>query len=111
LKDDSVYLQHILECIRRIEEDRAAGIEAFRALHTLQDAILRNLQVLAESSRRISSELKATWPQVDWKRIAAFRNVLVHDYLGLDLDRIWEVTQRDIPDLKKSVQEILRTTV
>jgi uncharacterized protein with HEPN domain len=107
LKDDSVYLRHILECIRRIEEDEAAGLEVFRTSHTLQDAVLRNLQVLAESSRRISIELKAKWPQVDWKRIAAFRNVLVHDYLGLDLDRIWEVTQRDIPELKKIVEKIL----
>ena len=64
-------------------------------------------QVLAESSQRISSELRAQWPQIDWKRIAAFRNVLVHDYLGLDLDRIWEVTQRDIPELKKIVEKIL----
>ena len=107
MKDDTVYLRHILECIRRIEEDGAAGIKAFLASHTLQDAILRNLQVLAESSQRISSELRAEWPQIDWKRIAAFRNVLVHDYLGLDLDRIWEVTQRDIPELKKIVELIL----
>jgi len=107
LKDDSVYLWHILECVRRIEEDGADGIEAFRSSHTLQDAILRNLQVLAESSRRISSELKAAWPQIDWKRIGAFRNVLVHDYLGLDLEKIWDVTQRDIPELKKTVERIL----
>ena len=107
MKDDSVYLRHILECVRRIEEDGAAGIDAFRSSHTLQDAILRNLQVLAESSRRISSDLKNAWPQIDWKRIAAFRNVLVHDYLGLDLDRIWEVTQRDIPELKKVVKRIV----
>jgi uncharacterized protein with HEPN domain len=111
LKDDSVYLRHILECIRRIEEDGAAGIEAFRASHTLQDAILRNLQVLAESSRRISIDLKAAWPQIDWKRIAAFRNVLVHDYLGLDLETVWGVTQRDIPELKKAVERILRESV
>ena len=107
MKDDSVYLRHILECIRRIEEDGAAGIEAFQASHTLQDAILRNLQVLAESSGRISSELKAAWPQIDWRRIGAFRNVLVHDYLGLDLDRIWEVIQRDIPEQRKTVERML----
>jgi uncharacterized protein with HEPN domain len=58
-------------------------------------------------SRRISSELKAASSQIDRKRIVAFRNVLVHDYLGLDLDRIWEVTQRDIPELKKIVEKIL----
>ena len=107
MKDDSVYLRHILECIRRIEENANSGAEAFRASHTLQDAILRNLQVLAESSQRVSNELKSDWPRVDWKRIAAFRNVLVHDYLGLDLDRIWEIVQRDIPELKKSIERIV----
>ena len=109
MKDDSVYLRHILECTHRIGEDTAAGPEAFHASRTLQDAVLRNLQVLAESSQRLSSGLKSAWPQVEWKRIAAFRNVLVHDYLGVDLARIWEITQRDVPELKKTVEVILRT--
>ena len=72
-----------------------------------QDAVLRNLRVLAESSQRLSSDLKAAWPQVEWIRIAAFRNVLVHDYLGVDLERIWEVTQRDVPELQKTVSWML----
>jgi len=107
LKDDSVYLRHILECCRRIEEDTAGGIETFRSSRTIQDAVLRNLQVLAESSQRLSSDLKSRWPQVEWKRIAAFRNVLVHDYLGLDLERIWQVTQGDVPELKRTVQSMI----
>lgn len=107
MKDDAVYLKHILECARRIEEDTAAGGEAFRASRTLQDAVLRNLQVLAESSQRLSDGLKAAWPQIEWKRIAAFRNVLVHDYLGLDLERIWGVVQRDVPELKSTVELML----
>src|SRR5580700_660884 len=89
------------------QTERHPAYPSARSPVSLQDAILRNLQVLAESSQRISSELRAEWPQVNWKRIAAFRNVLVHDYLGLDLDRIWEVTQRDIPELKKIVEKIL----
>lgn len=84
------------------------GLRSFVDPILFQDAILRNLQVLAESSRRLPSELKASWPQIDWKRIAAFRNVLVHDYLGLDLEKIWDVTQGDIPELKKTVERILR---
>jgi uncharacterized protein with HEPN domain len=97
-----------LECIRRIEEDTSGGAAAFRGSRTAQDAVARNLQVLAESTQRLSDDLKARWPQVEWARIAAFRNVLVHDYLGLDMDRIWVVTQRDVPELKKSVELMLR---
>lgn len=100
MKDDAVYLKHILECIQRIEEDTHDGRERFLARHTLQDAVLRNLQTLSESTQRISDSLKANSPEIEWKRIAAFRNILVHDYLGIDMARIWEIVQRDIPALK-----------
>jgi uncharacterized protein with HEPN domain len=107
LKDDAVYLRHIIECIRRIEENTSEGVDAFRASHTRQDAVIRNLQVLTESCRRLSDDLKANWPRIDWRRISAFRNVVVHDYLGLDLELIWDITQRDIPELKGTVGEML----
>jgi uncharacterized protein with HEPN domain len=108
MKDDRVYLRHILECIRRIEEDTAGGKNAFLSSHTLQDAVLRNLQTLAESTQRLSENLKARHPQIEWRRIATFRNILVHDYLGIDLERVWETTQRDVPELKCNVAEILK---
>jgi len=107
MKDDCVYLSHILECVRRIEEDTAGGKDAFFASRTLQDAVLRNLQTLAESTQRLSEDLKARCPQIEWRRIGAFRNVLVHDYLGIDIERIWEITQRDVPTLKTKVEGML----
>ncbi len=107
MKDDRVYLRHMLECIRRIEEDIAGGKDAFFASHTSQDAVLRNLQTLAESTQRVSEELKMHHPQVEWRRIAAFRNILVHDYLGLDMERIGEIVRRDVPSLKMAVLRML----
>ncbi len=107
MKDDRVYLDHILECIGRIEEDIAGGQEHFFASHTIQDAILRNLQTMSESSQRLSQELRAKHPEVEWQRIAAFRNVLVHHYLGVDLTRIWDIVQRDVPELKRAITAIL----
>jgi uncharacterized protein with HEPN domain len=71
-KDDIVYLRHILECIRRIAEDVAEGRERFMESHTLQDAVLRNLQVMAELTQRLSETAKATQPEVEWWKIAAF---------------------------------------
>lgn len=106
MKEDIVYLRHITECIRRIEENIAEGRERFLESHTLQDAVLRNLQTMAESTQRLSDDLKATKPEIEWYRISAFRNVLVHDYLGIDVERVWEITQRDIPSLKKAVLEM-----
>jgi len=107
MKDDATYLRHISECIRRIEENTSGGREQFLASHTLQDAVLRNLQTLSESTLRLSDSLKAHHPEVEWRRVAAFRNVLVHDYLGLDMERIWEVAQRDVPALKRVVLSLL----
>lgn len=108
MKDDRFYLLHILDCIQRIEADTAGGVESFRGSRTIQDAVVRNLQILAESSQRISDGLKSRSPQLEWRRIAAFRNVLVHDYLGLDMERIWTVTQCDVPELKKAIELMLR---
>ncbi|MFZ2146298.1 MAG: DUF86 domain-containing protein [Sedimentisphaerales bacterium] len=107
MKDDTVYLRHILECIRRIEENVAGGRDRFLSSHNLQDAVLRNLQTTAESSQRLSDDLKETHPEVEWLRIAAFRNVLVHDYLGIDLERVWDITQRDVPELKRAILAML----
>jgi uncharacterized protein with HEPN domain len=108
MKDDVVYLRHIEDCIRRIEEDTAEGRDSFLTSHTLQDAVIRNLQTMAESTQRLSDDLKDAHPDIEWYRIAAFRNVLVHDYLGVDIEKIWEITQRDVPQFKKSIQSMMR---
>jgi uncharacterized protein with HEPN domain len=107
MKDDAVYLHHILECIRRIEENVKEGRERFMASHTIQDAVIRNLQTMAESTQRLSDDLKEAHSEVEWDRITAFRNVLVHDYLGIDIERIWEITQRDVPELKQAILAML----
>jgi uncharacterized protein with HEPN domain len=95
------------ESIRRIEENVAQGRDRFLASHTLQDAVLRNLQTMAESTQRLSDDLKATQPKIEWNRIAAFRHVLVHDYLGIDVERVWDITQRDVPELKRAILGML----
>jgi Uncharacterized conserved protein len=107
MKDDTVYLRHIMECIRRIEENTAVGRDQFTSSHTLQDAVLRNLQTMTEATQHLSEGLKATHPEIEWQRIAAFRNVLVHNYLGIDMERIWEIIQRDVPELKRAVSDML----
>ena len=107
MRDDTVYLRHIQESIRRIEENVADGRDRFLASHTLQDAVLRNLQTMAESTQSLSDDLKTTYPDIEWDRIAAFRNVLVHDYLGIDVERVWDITQRDVPELKRAILAML----
>ncbi|PYV43194.1 MAG: DUF86 domain-containing protein [Acidobacteria bacterium] len=107
MKEDAVFLRHVLNCIKRIKEDVAGRRDSFMVSHTIQDAVLRNLQVIAESTQRLSEEIKATQPEIEWRRIAAFRNVLVHNYLGIDIEKIWDVVQRDIPVLEQAVSRML----
>jgi len=108
LKDNRHYLEHVLECIVRVERYTAGGKEAFVADTRTQDAVLRNLQVMAESTSRLSRDLKAKHPEVNWRTLVAFRNVMVHDYLGIDLTQIWDIVERDVPELKRQVEAILR---
>lgn len=107
MKNDRVYLEYILERIRRIEEDVIAGRESFMNSHTIQDAVLRNLQTLAESCQRLSEQFKQSHPEVEWKKLSAFRNVLVHDYLGIDLNQIWIIVARDVSELKIKIEQLI----
>jgi uncharacterized protein with HEPN domain len=106
VKDDRLYLDHVLDCIRRINRYCGGGEQTFRESELIQDAVLRNLQTLAESTQRISDRLKALHPEVDWRAIAGFRNVLVHDYLGINLARVWEIVSLHLPALESQVQAI-----
>jgi uncharacterized protein with HEPN domain len=108
VKDDRKYLLHILECVARIEEDVRDGSGAFDASHTIQDAVIRNLQVMAESTQRLSDELKAAHPEIQWAGIAGFRNLLVHDYFGVDLRVVWQIVVKDVPELKAAVLRMLQ---
>jgi uncharacterized protein with HEPN domain len=106
VKGDLLYAEHILESIAKIEKFCGGGEEEFYRSELVQDAAIRNLQVLAESTQRLSEGLKSSHPEVDWRGIAAFRNVLVHGYLGLNLCRIWEVITIDLPALKPQILRI-----
>ncbi|MBZ5515204.1 MAG: DUF86 domain-containing protein [Acidobacteriia bacterium] len=108
MKDDRLYLIHILECVGRVEEYTREGKNVFLSDRKSQDAVLRNLHTMTESTQRLSEPLKARHPEVDWQGLAGFRNVLVHDYLGVDIERVWELMGHQLPGLRRSIEAILR---
>ena len=108
MRHDAVYLRHIAECVRRVEDNVTGGKVEFLASHTVQDATLRNLQTMSEASQRLSDVAKLAQPEVEWAKISAFRNILVHNYLGIDLELIWKVIENDLPGLKRAVEEMLQ---
>ncbi len=103
---DAVLLAHIADCIARVNEYAGRSRRAFFDSRLVQDAVVRNLQILSESTQRLSPEIKDTEPSVPWRGIAGFRNVLAHGYLGLDLEAIWTVVEHDLPDLADAVERM-----
>jgi len=101
---DDTYILHMLECIQRIHQYTSFRKENFFQEEIIQDATLRVLQVMAESSQHLSETIKNTQPEIDWRAISGFRNILVHDYLGgIDLRLIWQVIEAELPRLKKAL--------
>jgi uncharacterized protein with HEPN domain len=107
LKSQKVLLEHILECIERVETYTASGKEGFLSSPIAQDATLRQLQVMAEATTQLSDHLKANHPEIDWRSLAGFRNVLVHDYLGIDLIKVYQVTEENLPSLKAAIERMV----
>lgn len=104
MKDDRLYLTHILDCSQRIREYVKDGREKFLQSGVIQDAVLRNLQIMTESCQRLSPELKERHTEVDWRGLTGFRNILVHDYLGIDLEIVWALVEQKLASLIQMAQ-------
>ena len=108
-KDDSVYLQHMIDSIATIEE-YLHGIdeEKFRATRLIQDGAIRQIEIIGEAVRHVSKDLRKAYPEIPWQDIAGMRDKLIHDYFGVDLEKVWLTIHEDLPPLKDKVFEILR---
>ncbi len=103
-----VYLQDILESIQQIEEylDGVKENEFYQNSEK-QDAVLRRLEIIGEAVKHISDNIRDEYDEVPWRKVAGMRDIIIHEYFGVTLSMIWVVTQRDLPDLKSKVQDII----
>jgi uncharacterized protein with HEPN domain len=106
VKDDKLYLIHILESIELILQYTSEGRDFFFKDKKTQDAVIRNLEVIGEAAKRISDNIRDITPSVKWKRIAGLRDVLIHQYEGVDLDKLWAIVESELPSLKKTLMEL-----
>lgn len=108
-KDPKVFLGHILECIELIEiYIKGQTSDSFKSSIQLQDSLIRRLEIIGEAIKNLPEPIKKKFPEVSWKNIAGMRDILIHEYFGVDLDLTWRVITNEIPKLKKQIQSILK---
>ena len=107
MRDDRERLQDILEAIERIDRHAPASRRAFERDELVQTWVIHHLEIVGEAARSISEALRARYPDVPWREMAALRSVLAHGYFGIDVDRVWTTVERDLPPLERRVREIL----
>ena len=107
IKDDLAYVEHILDCIRKIKEfSEGLSFKEFSSNELVQDAIIRNIEIIGEASKKISSDTKQIYFEIPWKEISGMRDKLIHDYLGVDVEVVWRTIKEDIPILESQIREI-----
>jgi uncharacterized protein with HEPN domain len=108
-RDELVYLRHILDAINTVE-DYLQGIDErqFNNTRLLQDGVVRQIEIVGEAVRHISKEIRRTYPEVPWQDVAGMRDKLIHDYFGVDIEKVWLTAREDLPVLKEQVTEILK---
>jgi len=107
MKSELLYLSNIQECIENIEAYTIEGKEAFQKNRMIQDAVIRNLEIIGEATKRLSWEIRENYPDIPWRKMAGLRDVLIHEYLRVDLEEVWIIVDTNLPVLKRKINQII----
>jgi len=107
MKDVKVFLQSIFESIEKIESYTFSGKDEFMKSTLIQNAVIRNLEIIGEATKNIPQDVKEQNSEIPWKQMAGLRDVLIHDYMGISLKIVWNVIQNELPQLKTMIKKIL----
>ena len=107
MKDDLAFIEHILLCIDKIQEyTKNLTTQDFNSNELIQDAVIRNIEIIGEATKKISKDLKSQYQEIPWKEMSGMRDKLIHDYFGVDVDVVWKTVNEDIPYLKSLIENI-----
>lgn len=107
-KDPEIFLKHIFESIEEIEKNIHGMSETkFSDAITIQDAVVRRLEIIGEAVRNIPDSYRKKHAKIPWKKIAGLRDVLIHEYFGVDMGLVWKIANKEIPKLKKQIENLL----
>ncbi len=106
-KDARVYLAQMLERILRIESYTWEGESSFLQNPLIQDAVIRNLEVIGEAAKRVPDEFRVQHPDIPWRALTGFRDVLIHQYEGVGLALVWSAVATSLPELRQAIEAVL----
>jgi uncharacterized protein with HEPN domain len=103
-----LYLEDILVSLGRLQTlTSGMSYDGFAKDLTKQEAVIRNLEIIGEASRKVPEAVRSAYPEVDWAGLTALRNILIHEYFGIDLEIIWDIIQNELPPLDTQINKIL----
>lgn len=108
MKSSISYCEHILAEAEYLVKTSAGVVRAdFLADETLKRAFVRSLEIIGEAVKQIPDDFRAEYPQVEWRKMAGTRDKLIHDYLGVDYELVWDIAQNKIPGLSRAIEAII----
>ncbi len=108
-KDNQVYLEHILDAINQIKTYiKDVDYKSFTNSRLIQDAVIRELEIVGEATKNLSEEVRKKYPNIPWKDIAGMREKLIHGYMGVNLEDVWKTAKEEISDLEKQLKNLLK---
>ena len=109
MRDDKLYLDDIWEAAGRIEKyTKGLTLEKLKKDDLVLDGVVRNLEIIGEAAKNIPAQIKEKHPEVEWRKITGLRDILAHEYFGIDLEVVWDIVKNKLPILRTQVGRILK---